>query len=266
MNLQKAFDSGFEAVKQYVDRSFEQFEKQLAEANAASGKTTLHLTQMICDLENKLIDLEKRGFMKGEPGPPGKDADNEAIAQRLIPEIERKLEEIAPKDGKDGKDGAGVVDQLIDAEGNLISVYDDGQTKIVGKVRGEDGKPGKDGRGFDNIELLEDATHWGFRFGNGDESKDLWGKKPTIADFYFGVWKPGKYDRSSLVTHAGSTWIAKETTEQKPGDGDHWQMMNKRGRDGRDGKNGERGERGERGLPGRDGRDLTQLDTSGVKY
>lgn len=260
MNLQKAFDAGFEAVKKYVDNSFEQFEKDMAKAKAETLEITARLNQAICDVENKIIALQN---LKLEPGPPGKDADNEAIARRLIPEIERKLEEIRPKDGIDG---AGIVDAMIDRDGNLVVTFSDGRTKIVGPVVGKNGEPGKDGRGFDNIELIEDATRWGFRFTNGDETKDLWGTKPIIADFYFDVWKPGEFNRGSLVTHGGGLWIAKELTEQKPGDGDDWRLAVKRGRDGRDGKNGERGERGERGLPGRDGRDLTQLDTSGAKY
>ena len=33
-NLQKAFDAGFDAVKKYIDRSFEQFEQRLYEIEA----------------------------------------------------------------------------------------------------------------------------------------------------------------------------------------------------------------------------------------
>jgi hypothetical protein len=55
---------------------------------------------------------------------------------------------------------------------------------------------------------------------------------------YLGVWSAGKtYAENSLVTHAGSLWIAKQKTASFPGgqaEPGAWQLCTKRGRDGKD--------------------------------
>ena len=54
---------------------------------------------------------------------------------------------------------------------------------------------------------------------------------------YCGVYAPGQsYPENSLVTKAGSLWIAKQTTDACPGDGapDAWQLCVRKGRDGKD--------------------------------
>jgi hypothetical protein len=57
---------------------------------------------------------------------------------------------------------------------------------------------------------------------------------------YCGVWSAGKtYAENSLVTHAGSLWIAKKTTAAYPGgnaEPGSWQLCCKRGADGKDGR------------------------------
>jgi hypothetical protein len=66
---------------------------------------------------------------------------------------------------------------------------------------------------------------------------------------YRGVFLDGQaYDRGQIVTWAGSTWHANETTGTRPGDGAKaWTLMVKRGRDGKDGKDGGPGPEGPRG-------------------
>lgn len=45
------------------------------------------------------------------------------------------------------------------------------------------------------------------------------------------------YQRNNLLTHDGSLWIAlKDNPSGKPGTGDDWQLVAKRGADGRDAK------------------------------
>lgn len=57
---------------------------------------------------------------------------------------------------------------------------------------------------------------------------------------YRGVWKEGEvYNREVGVTHAGSMWIAKAVTTERPGTDEgaaFWVLAVKRGTDGRDGK------------------------------
>jgi hypothetical protein len=55
---------------------------------------------------------------------------------------------------------------------------------------------------------------------------------------YRGTFSDGtEYQRGDVVTHAGSAWIAVETTTAKPGEAAEasrsWRLMVKRGRDGR---------------------------------
>ena len=52
---------------------------------------------------------------------------------------------------------------------------------------------------------------------------------------YRGVYTPGEYTAGDAATHGGSVWIARRETQEKPGDGDDWQLAVKRGRDGKDG-------------------------------
>lgn len=53
---------------------------------------------------------------------------------------------------------------------------------------------------------------------------------------YKGVWKEGtEYRAGAITTWAGSAWVAKNTTEARPGEQSRdWILMVKRGRDGKD--------------------------------
>jgi hypothetical protein len=54
---------------------------------------------------------------------------------------------------------------------------------------------------------------------------------------YTGVYEPGRmYQMNQLATFNGSLWIALRTTQQKPADGDGWQLCVRAGRDGKDGR------------------------------
>lgn len=85
------------------------------------------------------------------------------------------------------------------------------------------------------------------------------------AMIYREVWREGTaYTRGDAVTWAGSVWVAREATEEKPGaTASSWRLAVKHGRDGKDGVIGPRGERG---ADGRSGRDLTQIGPDGAKW
>lgn len=54
---------------------------------------------------------------------------------------------------------------------------------------------------------------------------------------YCGVHRLGElYAPNMLVTHAGSLWICKRATRNRPGVGSDWQLTAKRGAPGRDGR------------------------------
>jgi integrin beta 3 len=79
---------------------------------------------------------------------------------------------------------------------------------------------------------------------------------------YREIWKSDvRYETGDTVTWAGSLWVAKADTSEKPGsDSEAWRLAAKHGRDGRDGEPGKKGEKGD---PGRPGRDLTLMTGGG---
>jgi hypothetical protein len=59
-------------------------------------------------------------------------------------------------------------------------------------------------------------------------------KSLTFADVYRGVWQPGAYERGVIVTQSGSLWLCLRSTTAKPGAGDDWRLIVKRGAAGKD--------------------------------
>lgn len=122
--------------------------------------------------------------------------------------------------------------------------------------QGEKGDKGLDGQ--DGVTLTAaDITRLEF---NGRDAITAWfGEKSLILPWqppsYCGVWKDGTtYTPGDLVTWAGSMWVTRSTTTDKPGDGKTaWQLAVKAGRDGKvgpagpAGPPGPRGEKGDRG-------------------
>ena len=52
---------------------------------------------------------------------------------------------------------------------------------------------------------------------------------------YCGVWSEHQqYNANDFATHNGSVWHCRESTRQRPGDGNVWSLAVKRGKDGRD--------------------------------
>ena len=85
---------------------------------------------------------------------------------------------------------------------------------------------------------------------------------------YRGIWDAARtYEEGDQVTCQGSTWIAKETTTQRPDDDGPgaraWTLCSKRGAIGPRGPEGKPGVAGKDGAPGKD---LTQMDSTGRKW
>lgn len=219
------------------------------------------LEARLADFEMRLSATEARKPLKGDPGPPGekgdpgeagKDADIEALAARLLPEIDKAVSSLPPAErgekgekgdagtdgdkgdpGERGEPGVGVSGAMIDRSGSLILTLKDGTVCPLGPVVGKDGEPGRDGLGFDDMVVTHDG-HRGFTLTleRGSERKEFGFSLPVVLDC--GVYKEGEsYDAGDGVTWGGSYWIARQTTTQKPGDGDEWRLSVKRGRDGK---------------------------------
>ena len=110
-------------------------------------------------------------------------------------------------------------------------------TKGVDGVNGANGTDGRDGLGFDDLTVAFDGDRTlDLTFLRGTEKKSF----PIVLPFlrYVGVYQDGKaYTAGDVVTWAGSTWHANESTTTKPGDGSKaWTLTVKRGRDGSDGR------------------------------
>lgn len=105
--------------------------------------------------------------LKGDQGEKGDQGDKGDDAAPMVDIVARAIAELRPfvdetvdalvnervakavsaipraKDGEPGKDAAPVPTAfLISEEGELVSVYPDGEKQIIGKVRGQDGKRG----------------------------------------------------------------------------------------------------------------------------
>lgn len=133
------------------------------------------------------------------------------VAEHAIEEIKRLAAEVeklraAPK---------GAVSFLIDAEGRLVGIRDDGTSEVIGHVRGEVGPIGPDGpAGRDGVDGRDGAP----------------GKLPAVAE-----WKDRVYHESDVVTLDGSTYQAQRDTGKAPPH-DDWRCIARAGNDGADGR------------------------------
>ncbi len=200
MELQEAFDAGFEAVKKYVDDGF-------------------------AALEDRLKALETRAPLLGEQGPAGKDGADGPAGERGL-------------DGKDGvglagalidRDGTLVV-TLTDGTAKTLGL-------VIGKdgAAGLDGKDGADALGFDDLSIEFDGERdFKFVMVRGEARKEFGPySMPVLIDR--GVWREAEYKRGDVTSWGGSAWIAQRDTSDKPETSDAWRLAVKRGRDGRDG-------------------------------
>lgn len=201
-------------------------------------------------------------------------------------------------DGLHGKDGIGVMDAMIDREGNLILTLSNGQTKAVGAVVGKDGANGTDGQPGRDVDplfvqdfLSKELAKWP-RPKDGLDGKDgAPGLSPDDFDWDFnpetrelrialsrsgsvlaertkvldgmrihrGVYEAGRtYEKGDSVSWDGSEWTAMAQTKERPGNGSTPWKLTV--------KHGEKGPRGADGKPGRDGKDLTNMGPDGSKW
>jgi integrin beta 3 len=198
----------------------------------------------------RLAAVEARALV---PGPAGRDGLNGKDGS----------------DGRDGRDGKDGVDGKDGADG----------------LHGKDGAPGRDGKdGADGLHGKDGAPGLDGKDGTLDDLDISWVGERTIRFarkdgtilrdrtiplvLYRGVWDAARtYEEGDQVTCQGSTWIAKETTTQRPDDDGPgtraWTLCSKRGAVGPRGPEGKPGVAGKDGAPGRD---LTAMDSTGRKW
>ena len=202
MDLQTAFDRGFEAVKKYID--------------AELGT----LTARLVELEARPIGLEGPSGPPGNPGavgepgpqglpgPPGERGQQGPDGERGPAGAQGQ-----PGDrGEPGRDGRDAADLT------LLRSY------IVEQVAAE------------IAEIFKAASFTSADGGRtlnaalGGTSHEIKTRIPLDA----GVWTEREYAAGDGVTHGGSFFIAQADTTEKPGKSDLWRLAVKRGADGRD--------------------------------
>lgn len=125
-----------------------------------------------------------------------------------------------------GRDGAGIAEAKMNADGELILKATTGETWNVGKVRGADGL------GFEDMSVEWDGEReLSLSFSRDGRTEVTRMTIPAIV--YRGVWKQGPHQAGDAVTWAGSLFIARRDTTDKPETSDAWTLAAKRGRDGK---------------------------------
>lgn len=246
MDLQAAFDKGFDAVKAYVDREFAAYDQRLS------------------TMERTIREAGEREPLPGAKGDPGDDGQPGANAsdEQVAAAVAAWLKANPPAagrdgvDGKDGRDGADgkagrdgkdgaaapmVAGAIKDHAGELILTLTDGtvlKTGIVDGAPGADGlngKDGADGMGFDDFDLsvAEDGRTVIASYERGDLQRTFELGFHVVLDR--GVYRPEvQYAKGDGVTWGGSFWIAQCDTKAKPETNADWRLAVKRGRDGKD--------------------------------
>jgi collagen type III alpha len=208
------------------------------------AQETKSLQDEINNLRAKLDDLPAPA-----KGDAGKDADEDAIVERVI-----KLVPV-PKDGAPGKDGVGIVKPIINRSGELILTLSDGRSENLGVVVGQDGKDGERGdqgpAGADaNVEHLKSLIE---ALGAGNKGIDLDALKALIPTPVAGE-KGAKGDRGEDGRDGASAYeIAVRAGFS--GSESEWMksLIGSTGKDGINGKDGAGGINGKDGMSGKDG-------------
>jgi integrin beta 3 len=227
MDLQTAFDRGFETVKQYVDTELGALSMRI-EAIEAKG------------IDNAIPQKAEPG-PRGEPGETGPQGERGAEgAQGPQGETgERGEPGQQGEPGERGREGTGIEGAAITREGELMLTLTNGVVLTPGRV------DGRDGLSIEDLSIEYDGERtMTLVFARGDKRKEIPVTFPWM--IYRGVFEAGKnYARGDTVTRNGSMYHCNvPATVAQPGDGSaDWTLTVKHGRDGRSGRDGDKGER-----------------------
>lgn len=179
----------------------------------------------------RIIDAVKAIPVPAAPEPIAPDMA--AIEANIRDGIAKAVAELPA--AKDGADGIGLADALIDKDGNLVVTMTDGRTKTLGLVVGKDGERGRDGETFTlddfDIEPTGDRT-LEFKFLRGDAMHTFELEFPI--PIFRGAWKEGTWRKGDMAVWGGSLWAATKDTDAKPDtEGSGWMIAARKGRDGK---------------------------------
>jgi Collagen triple helix repeat (20 copies) len=208
MDLQTAFDRGFESVKRYVDSELE-------------------------IMAARLIALETRPAEKGEPGPQGRPGECGAAGPpgEVGPAGPSGLQGVP---GERGADGAQGPPGLAGARGEKGDTGRDGRDAgdlaLIGSYIVEQ----IDATLLERFKTFAMVTADGGRILTATFGAVVCEiKTELIIDR--GVWAAERtYMPGDAISQGGSLFIAQQETSEKPGKSDQWRLAVKRGADGRD--------------------------------
>jgi integrin beta 3 len=226
MDLQEAFDHGFETVKQYVDAELGTLIARIAAIEAKGNDHAIP--------------------QKAEPGPRGEPGETGPQGERGVEGAQGQQGERGDQGepgqpgepGERGREGTGIAGAAINREGELMLTLSDGSVLTPGRV------DGRDGLGIEDLALEYDGERTvTLVFARGAIRKELSFQWP--GQLYRGVFDAGRsYARGDTVTLHGSMYHCNSATLAHPGDGSgDWTLCVKHGRDGRSGRDGDKGER-----------------------
>jgi Collagen triple helix repeat (20 copies) len=208
MDLQTAFDRGFEAVKKYIDAELGTLTARLDALETRSGE------------KGEKGDIGERGpqGQTGAEGPQGRDGPvgpqgpagsrGEDGPQGVPGSVGAPGERGDPgRDGRDAADLALLRSYIVEQVAvEIESIFEKSTTVSPDNGRTLDMKFGS-------------ATH----------------TIKTGIPLDAGVWTEERgYVAGDTVSHGGSLFIAQVATTSKPGKSDDWRLAVKRGADGRD--------------------------------
>ena len=224
MDLQKAFDDGFTAVKNYLD--------------AELGVLMARLEAIETKGNDHAIPQKAEPGPRGEPGETGPQGETGAEGARGQQGDRGEQGEPGEKgdQGERGREGAGITSAAITREGELMLTLSDGMVLTPGRV------DGRDGLSIEDLSVEYDGERtMTLVFSRGDKRKEIPVTFPWM--IYRGVFEPGRdWARGDTVTLNGSMYHCNMAeTAARPGDGSaDWTLAVKHGRDGRSGRDADK--------------------------
>ncbi len=176
-------------------------EKRLASLPQVTN--SIGINKAYIDRSGELVLIYDDGRTESVGMVAGKDVDMNQLGE-MIADAVMKI----PKP-RDGHDGIGVKEAIVDMNGSLILTLDDGSTKNAG------------------VGFAKDITI--------DTIRGV--IVETILENKKGQWEPGPYKKGNEVTYGGSRFLAMEDVEanDRPTTANSkWELINSRGRPGRD--------------------------------
>lgn len=270
MDLQQAFDAGFEAVKAYVDTAVGGFEARIAALekiapihgkDGTDGAPGRGIAKLFIDANGHQIvtytdgSTDDVGKIVGKDGEDGKDGRDGAPGERGADGAVGK-DGPPGRDGTDGKDGINgqdgksveldTVAELVRAEvGKIVPVLVQKAVDAIPRPAdgkdGVDGLPGAEGRSVsiddvrpivvDLVERAVGAIPVPKDGKDGEPGKDGRDGKLPLAK----AWLDTVHREGEVVTHEGGTYQANRDTGKAPPHAD-WTCLAAPGRNGADGR------------------------------